>query len=418
MSKTIKQVNIVNHNWIFFWNVTFSDKIEKIEILWNENKKCSKYLFPWLIDPHVHLRDPWLTEKEDCNTWTLSALAGWITTIFDMPNTKPLMISSSALDQKIDIYKKNANCNWKLFLWTNNNNFDFLKENIKNKNICWIKIFLWASTWNLLVEKQEALEKIFKLASETNTIISLHCEDNIELQNSLKDFTWDRKAPISHSLLRPKKAAVKATEHAIELAEKFWTQINICHMSTWEELEVVKKAKKRWVKIRCEVAPHHLFLNIWDYEKYWNLIQMNPPVREKKDNLALFKWILDWEIDFIWTDHAPHNFDEKNVKEYWKTPSWIPWLETSFPLILNEFHLWKITLEKIISVMSYNIAQNWWLNKWKIAEWIDADMFLLDFDKNTEIRNWNLKTKCNWSPWDWFSVKWKIQKVWIMWIKK
>lgn len=418
MQNIIKNVNIVNHNWIFYWNIIFSDKIEKIEILWEENKKCSKYLFPWLIDPHVHFRDPWLVEKEDCNTWTLSALAGWVTTIFDMPNTKPLMISTKALDQKIDIYTKNANCNWKLFLWTNNNNFSFLEENINNKNISWIKIFLWASTWNLLVEKEKSLEKIFKFASEKNAIISLHCEDNRELINALKDFKWNRTEPISHSLLRPKEAAIKSTEYAISLSKKYWTKINICHLSTKEELILVKNAKKEWINVKCEAAPHHLFLNMWDYEKYWNLIQMNPPVREKEDNMVLFEWILNWNIDFIWTDHAPHIFEEKNVKEYWKTPSWVPWLETWFPLLLREFHSWKIKLEQIVKIMSFNASKFWDLNKWEILEWKDWDIFLLDFKKNTEIKNWNLKTKCNWSPWNGLSVKWKIQQIWVMWVEK
>lgn len=416
--KSILKTNIVNHDWIFFWNVYFSEKIEKVEKIWEEDRSCKKYLLPWLIDPHVHLRDPWLTEKEDVNTWTKAAIAWWVTTIFDMPNTKPLMISDKALEEKIEIYKEKANCNWKLFLWTNNNNFDFLERNIENENIAWIKIFLWASTWNLLVEKQQALEKVFKFAWEKWKIISLHCEDNVELQNALKNFKWDRTKPIAHSQLRPRSSAIKATEHAIDLSRKYWTKINICHMSTQEELVMVKSAKAQWINVKCEAAPHHLFLNTWDYEKFWNLIQMNPPVREKSDNLALFEWIVSWDIDFVATDHAPHLFEEKNIPEYWKTPSWIPWLETSFPLLLNEFNSWKISLERIVSLMSYNAAKYWELNKWEITIWKDADLTLLDFDKFTEIKNCSLQTKCNWSPWDWLSVQWKVVEVFVLGDKK
>lgn len=346
---------------------------------------------PALIDPHVHFRTPGQEYKEDWESGAKSAKAGGVTTVFDMPNNNPATIDAVSLRAKKELIEKqlkniNSSLHYYLYFGATNDNLEEI-EKVKNE-VIGIKLFMGASTGNLLVTKPEILEKWFAKATELNLILAVHAEDELEIQKEKK--LIPNPTVRDHSQIRSRSAAIKAVTQAIALAQKYNTKLYICHISTKEEIELVRQAKIAGVQIFAEVTPHHLFLNENDYEKLGNLGQMNPPLRTIEDNLALWKAIEDGVIDTIGSDHAPHTLEEKS-HSYPDSPSGVPGIETTLPLLLNAYHQGKITLEKIVALTSQNIQKIF--NLPTNNEWV-----IIDQAKEQIVKNENLYTKCQWSP--------------------
>ena len=349
----------------------------------------NKYVFPGLIDPQVHFRDPGLTHKEDLRTGSMACAAGGITTFFEMPNTDPATTTIEKLDQKYNTASQKSITNYSFFLGATSNNL----EEINNlKNNCGLKIFMGSSTGNLLVDNDEALEKIF---ATCNRVIAVHAEDEEILKESAKSIQGNDFS--HHTKARPVEAAVAATTKAINLALKYKKRLHVLHLSTAEEVELIRQNKSSNL-ITCETTPQHLLMQAPDvYNEIGAFAQMNPPIRGKRHQEELWRGLLDGTIDCIATDHAPHTLDEKKLP-YGQAPSGMPGVETSLTLMLNEVSKGRIKLENVVKWMSENPAKLYRLkNKGFLKPGYDADITIVDMNKQKTISNESMKTKCGWT---------------------
>ncbi len=376
---------------------------------------------PALIDPHVHFRVPGGEHKEDWITGSAAALAGGVTTVFDMPNNSPSVTTLELLKQKKEtVNKQLKKLGQKIrpyfYFGATPDNLDEL-EKVTNK-IIGVKMCMGASTGNLLVSEKNAQKKIFQKCAKLNLVLAVHAEDD-EIIRANSPIVIPTKVGISvptvipsvaeeslnvkhHSQIRSRTAATKAVAQVIELAKKYGTKLYILHVSTAEELKIIKAAKSAGVKVFAEVTPHHLFLDESAYEKLGAKAQMNPPLRTTADCAALWQGIADGTIDTIGTDHAPHTLAEKSLP-YPQSPSGVPGIETCLPLLLNAWNNGKITLEKITQLTHFNIQKIF--NLPETNDWVIIDRQLIKIVKNE-----NLKTKCGWSPFAGWKLKgWPIK---------
>lgn len=360
---------------------------------------------PGLIDPHVHFRVPGGEHKENWITGARAAIAGGFTTVIDMPNNNPPTISRTALTEKrkiIDEQLRQANIPLRRYFYLGAAP-DNLDEFAKTRDeIIGIKLFMGASTGNLLVEQRADQEKIFQRAAELDLLVAVHAEDEEEIKKQKEKIK--NPAVADHAKIRSREAAVKAVDQAIELAKKYNTRLYICHVSTKEELKIIKEAKKQGVKIFAEVTPHHLFLDESAYDKLGTNAQTNPPLRAPADCEALWQGIGDGTIDTIGSDHAPHTLEEKS-QPYPASPSGVPGIETTLPLLLTAHREGKISLEKIIELTHDNPQKIFNLLK-------NNDKIIVDLSTEKKVKNENLKTKCGWSPFaGWKLTGWPIVAV-------
>ncbi len=348
-----------------------------------------KYIFPGIIDPQVHFRDPGLTHKEDLRTGSMAAAAGGVTTFFEMPNTKPATTTIKKLMDKYNTASKKSIVNYSFFFGATTDNIDEIK---KLKENCGLKIFMGSSTGDLLVDNDEALENIFACCDR---VIAVHAEDEQTLIESSKFIEGEDFS--NHTKARPVEAAVRATEKAIKLALKYNRKLHVLHLSTAEEVRMIRKLKSTGL-ITCETTPQHLLMEAPDiYEKIGAFAQMNPPIRSKRHKEELWKGLLDGTINCIATDHAPHTLEEKRLP-YGKAPSGMPGVETSLTLILNEVSKGRITLENVVKWMSENPATLYNIkNKGFIKKGYDADLTIVDMNKEKVILNDLMQSKCGWT---------------------
>ncbi len=375
---------------------------QTIEVNLPENISGNLLALPALIDPHVHFRTPGAEHKENWITGSAAALAGGVTTVIDMPNNNPPAIDYDSLMAKKKIIdaqlaQAESKLKYRLYLGATPTNFTEF-EKCKNE-VVGIKLFMGASTGNLLVDKLEDQEKIFAEAARLDILVAVHAEDEENIKNQISKI----KNPIitDHSKIRNRAAAIKATSQAIAIAEKYGTRLYICHVSTKDEIDIIKSAKTRGVKVYVEVSPHHLFLNQSAYETLGTLAQMNPPLRTPEDQNALWQAITDGTVDTIGTDHAPHTLEEKS-KPYPVSPSGVPGIENYLALLLNAHSQGKITLEKIAEITHFNPQKIFNLKE-------TNDLVIVDLDQEKIIKNEDQKTKCGWSPYAGWKLKgWPI----------
>jgi dihydroorotase len=246
----------------------------------------------------------------------------------------------------------------------------------------------------LLVDQDEALERLF---SRGKRLIAVHAEDQARIRQRREQFAGITD-PAIHSQIQDNQAALQATQLALKLSKKYQRRLHILHMSTAEEAELLRQDKPAWVT--AEVTPQHLVLNTSAYETIGTLAQMNPPLRSPHDNEVLWQALLDGVIDFIATDHAPHTLEEK-AKGYPNTPSGMPGVETSLPVMLTQAMQGRCTVAQVSNWMSTAVAKAYGIpNKGKIAPGYDADLVLVDLDTYRPVKREDLMTKCGWSPFE------------------
>lgn len=350
------------------------------------------HLLPGIIDDHVHFRDPGLTHKEDLHTGSLACAAGGVTTFLEMPNTIPPTTTQEILNAKLDIAASKSVVNYGFYIAASTENLDELKKATRTPGI---KIFIGSSTGNLLVDDQEALEAIF---AETTLPITAHCEDEATVRaNQARIEAAGYTGHQDHSKIRNHEAARIATARAVDLARRHKHRFHVVHVSTADEIELFADHGNL---LTAEACPHHLFFNVGDYDRLGSKVQMNPAVKTKADNEGLFAALLDGRIQVVATDHAPHTLEEKD-QPYPKSPSGLPAVENSLPLMLDQVHQGNCSLEQVVSWMCDAPARIWdMVGKGKIEEGYDADLVLVDLNRVATVRNENQKTKCGWSPWD------------------
>jgi len=373
-----------------------------------EKINCKNLIvLPGLIDAHVHLREPGFTEKEDFVSGSKAALAAGITSVIDMPNNKEPIISFKLLKEKFSLAEKKMLVNFALNFGAANNNLKEAEKALKEEGVPGIKIFLGQSTGAMIVE--ENLKDFFDLSAKTNKTLFLHAEDEKTIkENEEKARKQQLSNPIIHSLIRTVEAEEIAVRKALELQAETNAKIHFCHISSKNALNLILKAKTE--KITFETAPHYLFLTEKALDKQGNFCKVNPSIKSKQHQLALWKALKENKIDLIASDHAPHLIEEKN-KDYWNAPSGMPGLETISLLLLNAVNKKLLTLNQFVSLLSFNPAKIFnFKNKGLIAENFDADLTLIDLKKEIKIKNELLFTKCKWSAFNGLKLKGAIIK--------
>lgn len=348
-----------------------------------------KMLFPGVIDPHVHFREPGKEYKEDLASGSRAAACGGVTSFLEMPNTEPPTISQVALNDKLARATRSCVVNYGFFIGATVDNIDEINV---AEPVCGIKVFMGCSTGGLLMDRDEDLERLFATGDR---IIAVHAEDESRMQQRKKHFAGSTD-PAVHSEIRDNESAFLATQRVLHFSKKYRRRLNILHMSTREEVMLLRKDKSAWVK--AEVIPNHLLLNIGDYAEQATLVQMNPPIRQPEDNVALWAGLHDGIVDFMGTDHAPHSLAEKQ-QAFPSAPSGMPGIETALPLMLTTMKNGRCTLAELLKWMCVGPAEAYGIpNKGKLLEGWDADLTLVDLDHTKVVRNETLQSKAGWSP--------------------
>lgn len=356
----------------------------------DETIDCSGlHLLPGVIDDQVHFREPGLTHKEDLASASRACAAGGVTSYLEMPNTKPPAVTMAGVRAKERLAASKSRVNYGFYIGATPDN---VAELATAQDVPGIKIFIGSSTGNLLVDQQEALERIF---AETSLPICAHCEDeetvraNSERLKGTTDIT-------DHSRIRDERAAVIATKRSTDLARRHRHRFHVLHVSTAAELPLLAEAAPY---VTAEVCVHHLEFNVEDYARLGSRIQMNPSVKTAVDNAGLWQALLDGTIQVIATDHAPHTLEEKS-QPYPRSPSGLPAVENSLALLLNRVATGKCTISQVASWMSDAPARVWGIvGKGRIEPGYDADLVLVDLQRQKTIRDEDQLTKCRWSPW-------------------
>lgn len=347
------------------------------------------HLIPGVIDDQVHFREPGLTHKEDLSTASRACAKGGITTFLEMPNTVPTTTSRQRLAEKRDLAAGKSLVNYGFYIGATPENIDELREATDTPGI---KIFIGSSTGDLLVDSQDALERIF---AETTLPLTAHCEDESTVQANKARFAGTSDVA-DHSRIRDVDAAVTATRRALDLARRHHHRFHVLHVSTGTEIELLAD---HGGLITAEACPHHLFFNSEDYPRLGTLLQTNPSVKSAQDNAQLWQALKSGAIQVVATDHAPHTLEEKQ-QPYPQSPSGMPCVENSLALLLNQVHLGNCTLQHVVHWMCDAPARVWDIvGKGRIVEGYDADLVLVDLKLARQVRNEEQLSKCGWSAW-------------------
>lgn len=373
------------------------------------------YLLPGIIDEHVHFRDPGLTQKADISTESRAAAAGGVTSIMDMPNTNPQTTTLDALEQKLELMSRKSLINYSCYFGATNENYtDFGKLN--KQQVCGIKLFMGASTGNMLVDKMNTLMNIF---SGTDLLIATHCESQNIIKANIKRykkmFPDSTEIPISkHSYIRSSTACLRSSELAVHLAGIFNSRLHILHISTERELELFSSAPLSEKRVTAEVCvPHLLFWNA-DYETLGSRIKCNPSIKRKSDRRALRVAVNSGIIDAIATDHAPHLLSDKQGDALTAT-SGMPMIQFSLVSMLELVDEKVFSIETIVEKMCHAPARIYNISKrGYIREGYQADLVLV----RREEEPWTLTadkilSKCGWSPLEGKSFHWKVEKTFV-----
>lgn len=360
--------------------------------------------FPAVIDPHVHFRTPGMEYKEDWRTGAKAAIRGGCTLVFDMPNTLPPTITAALLKEKknlIDSQLKEVGIPLRYNLFFGADKHHLSKISAVNNQVIGIKVFMGCSTGDLVIDDDASLRAVFELAAKENMLVAVHAEDEHLIQEAKKNYTGDMHYH-AHSKIRNIEVATTAVEKAIALSRQFGTRLYILHVSSEEEIALIKAAKDEGLPVFAETTPHHLFFDTSYYDTLGGKAVVNPPLREKKHTDALFNAIRDKVIDTIGSDHAPHALAEKE-KPYGQCPSGMPGIEFVLPMLLNAYHAGLLNLDNIVSLTSERARTIFNIPSYE--DWV-----LVDLEKMATVSN--TYSKCGWTPYQGLTLKgWPVYTV-------
>lgn len=360
---------------------------------------AGKWLFPGAFDAHVHVRDPGLTHKEDWRTGSMAAAAGGVTCMFDMPNTRPSTTTVARLEEKKALVASKSLVNFGLFFGANPDNLD---EILGAERFPALKIFMAESTGDLLVHREEDLDRIF--ANYTGQI-SAHAESEERLLARIEEYKGNTD-PAIHSVIRDPEAARLGVQMAAKLANRYGRRLHILHMSTRAELEALEEGRAyarehgTGAVITAEACPHHLFLTTDAYEEWGTYVKMNPPLRGEEDRAAMWDALRDGRVQMVATDHAPHLPSEKDLG-YPGAPSGVPGVQTMLPMLLDASlrHGW-CTPEQIVEWVCHAPARIYGVQgRGRLEVGCAADVVLIDPELEREVTDAEQYSKCGWTPW-------------------
>jgi dihydroorotase len=400
----LKNAIIVNWDKIYSGSILING--EKIERIYtggvaseadNIINCAGLHVFPGVIDDQVHFREPGATYKGCIESESGAAVLGGVTSFMDMPNNIPPALTTDLLENKYKIGAESSYANYSFYLGAGNSNFDELLKADKH-SICGIKVFMGSSTGNMLVDNPEALDNIFGKIKMT---VATHCEEesviNANMERALSQYGDD--IPFSmHPEIRSREACILSTEKALARAVKYGTKLHILHISTKEEIELIKEAKKINPGITAETCVHYLFFNSGDYPGFGGKIKCNPAIKDESDRMALIEAIAEGSIDIIATDHAPHTAEEKNNK-YRKCPSGLPLIQHSLQMMIELSRSGNFDLTLITDVMSRRPAKIFGIEqRGEIKEGYYADLAIVDTASADSFTTNHPAYKCGWSP--------------------
>ncbi|MBN2607260.1 dihydroorotase [Hydrogenovibrio sp. JE_KL2] len=401
----ITQATIVNEGQIFEADVLLANGvIEKIGSQLDVEADqvidaAGMHLLPGFIDDQVHFRDPGVTYKGSIATESKAALAGGTTSFMDMPNVKPSTTTIEHLEAKYQHASEVSWLNYSFYLGATNDNIEEVKA-LDPTGSCGVKIFMGASTGNMLVDREQALTDIF---THSPTLITTHCEDTpmIKEQEAIYREKYGEDVPmIYHPDIRCREACYKSSSFAVDLAKKTGADLHVLHLTTAEEMALFEPGPVEGKKITAEACVHHLWFSDADYETKGSLIKCNPAVKKASDRDAIRQAVREGRIDIIATDHAPHTWDEKQ-STYFDAPAGLPQVQQSLSALLDLVHQGVFDLPMVVQKIAHNVAIRYQIdNRGFIREGYAADLVLVDMNKPHVDRREDVLYKCGWSPWE------------------
>ena len=399
----LKNCNIVNENTIIESDIAI--KNNRIELIANSIDSEAKniedvngrFVIPGLIDDQVHFREPGLTHKGDIATESKAGLAGGVTSYFEMPNVNPTTTTNENLTKKFELASTRSLSNYSFHLGGSNTNIEEIKQVDINQAAA-LKVFMGASTGEMLVDSIDALDDIFHYSPLT---VVTHCEDPQRVKDNEKLFYDKYGSDLSaehHHLIRDVESCYLSSSLAVALAKKYDANLHVFHLTTAKEMDLFSPGPVDGKKITAEVCVHHMHFNESYYAELGNQIKCNPSIKDESDRLALIKALKEDKIDIIASDHAPHTWDEKMMK-YQDAPAGLPLVQHELQILMDFYNEGILSLETIVEKTSHNVAKRFQVkDRGYIREGYYADLAILDIDKSYTVSKENILYKCGWSP--------------------
>ncbi|MBI3171107.1 MAG: dihydroorotase [Hydrocarboniphaga effusa] len=374
--------------------------------VWNAK---GKLLLPGMIDDQVHFREPGFPDKGDIASESAAAAAGGVTSFMDMPNTNPQTVTREALAAKYAAAEHRAHANYAFYFGATNDNLAAI-EKLKRKDACGVKVFMGASTGNMLVDDPQTLDRIF---ARCPLLIATHCEDTptIKANEAVAREKYGEDVPVTeHPRIRSEEACWKSSELAVSLARKHKARLHVLHLTTARELALFEPDHPA---ITAEACAHHLFFNDSHYAGLGNKLKCNPAVKTEADRKGLLQGVKDGRITVIATDHAPHTAAEK-AQPYLKAPSGLPLVQHVLLMLLELMSRGELDLHTIVKRTSHSVAQRFGIkDRGYIREGCWADLVAVDPKTPTEVSAQNLLYRCGWSPFEGTSFLHSIAATWV-----
>ena len=358
------------------------------------------WLLPGMIDDQVHFREPGLTHKAGIRTESRAAVAGGITSYMEMPNTKPPTVTLDTLEAKYAVAAEKSLANYAFYLGATNDNLDVIRA-LPPGAACGIKIFMGASTGNMLVDDESTLAGIFR---DATSLIVTHCESTPIIKRNLAVALekYGHDIPVTeHPNIRSVEACYVSTQTAIGLAREHQAPLHVLHLSTGREMELFEPGPIEGKLVTAEICVHHLHFNSNDYSTLGNLIKCNPAIKSPQDQAALRQALKEGRLDIIATDHAPHTSEEKASTDYLAAPSGLPLVQDALLSVLELYHDGDIGIDEIALRTSHNVATRYRVvDRGYLREGYWADLVIVDTSRPTEVTQERVLSQCGWSPFE------------------
>jgi dihydroorotase len=360
---------------------------------------AGRILMPGMIDDQVHFREPGLTHKAEIATESRAAVAGGITSFMDMPNTRPPALDLDALEAKHARAAEVSRANYSFYLGASNDNIDAIRA-VGVGKCCGVKVFMGASTGNMLVDDERTLEAIF---ADSPLLIATHCEDTpiILANEAAYRERYGEDVPMSaHPLIRSEDACWRSSSLAVELARRHDARLHVLHITTARELAHFASGPTAGKRITAEGCVHHLYFDESDYAEKGTLIKCNPAIKRSEDREALVAAVADGRIDCIGTDHAPHTLEEK-ASSYFEAPAGLPLVQDALPSLFTHVQAGRLDLETLVARTSHAVADAFNIQeRGYLREGYWADLVLVDPTRRHRVRREDVLAKCGWSPFE------------------
>jgi dihydroorotase len=378
----------------------------------HEFDASGRLLLPGMIDDQVHFREPGLEHKGDFFTESRAAAAGGVTSFFEMPNSKPTTTDYAALADKYARAAQKSLANHAFYFGATNDNLEAIRQ-LDAASACGIKVFMGASTGNMLVDNPDTLAGIFR---DAPVPVVTHCEDTptIEANLAIERARYGQAIPVErHPYIRSREACIKSTRLAIELANRYGTRLHVLHISTADELALFAPGPVEGKRITAETCVHFLHFSQADYATKGNLIKCNPAIKSASDRDALIEALKSGRIDVLATDHAPHTLEEKN-QPYEKAPSGLPLVQFVLQCALERWFDGQLPLELIVEKTAHAPAKLFDVReRGFIREGCWADLTLIDATRPQTVTRESVISKCGWSPFEGTTFRSSIAATWI-----